>query len=115
MIQFLLTDINIFKYSNLGTIKYNKDSVFSPIYAINMLSKGTYGYDISMYPPSSMLLIFYANGGMSIVDIWGNSYVLSEIHSSLNGVTIKTDFENKKFIVTVPNNATTNLIIFRLK
>ena len=68
-----------------------------------------------MYPPSSMLLIFYANGGMSIVDIWGGSYVLSEIHPSSNGVTINVDFENKKFIITVPDNAATNLIIFRLK
>lgn len=79
------------------------------------MSKGTYSYNISMYPPNSTLLIFYANGGMSIVNILGNAYVLSEIHASLNGVTIKIDFENKKFTITVPNNATTNLIIFRLK
>ena len=45
----------------------------------------------------------------------GGSYVLSEIHPSSNGVTINVDFENKKFIITVPDNAATNLIIFRLK
>ena len=95
------------------SIKY-KNGTFSPIYSTS-LDTGTAQYDLSKYSPGSVLLIFYANGGMSIITIWGGSYSLTEIRKAENGVEISCDYSTKKMSVTVPEKAATILSIIQIK
>lgn len=95
------------------SIKY-KNGTFSPIYSTS-LDTGTAQYDLSKYSPGSVLLIFYANGGMSIITIWGGNYSLTEIRKAANGVEISCDYSTKKMSVTVPEKAATILSIIQIK
>lgn len=95
------------------SIRY-ANGTFSPIYSTN-LDSGTVQYDLSKYSPNSILLIFYANGGMSIINIWGGGYSLAEIRKATNGVEISCDYSTKKMSVTVPEKAATILSIIQIK
>lgn len=95
------------------SIRY-ANGTFSPIYSTN-LDSGTVQYDLSEYSPNSILLIFYANGGMSIINIWGGGYSLAEIRKATNGVEISCDYSTKKMSVTVPEKAATILSIIQIK
>ena len=90
------------------------NGTFSPIYSIT-LDPGTTQYDLSKYPTYSMLLIFYANGGISILSIWLGSYSLIELKKSTNGVQISCDFSTKKMSIIVPEKAATILSIIQIK
>lgn len=90
------------------------NGTFSPIYSIT-LDPGTTQYDLSKYPTYSMLLIFYANGGISILSIWLGSYSLIELKKSINGIQISCDFSTKKMSIIVPEKAATILSIIQIK
>ena len=95
------------------SIRYT-NGTFSPIYSTN-LDSGTAQYDLSKYSPNSILLIFYANGGMSTINVWGGSYSLTEIRKATNGVEISCDYSTKKMSVIVPEKAATILSIIQIK
>lgn len=90
------------------------NGTFSPIYSIT-LDSGTTQYDLSKYPTYSTLLIFYANGGVSILSIWLGSYSLIELKKSMNGIQVSCDFSTKKMSVIVPEKVATILSIIQIK
>ena len=96
-----------------SSIEY-ANGTFSPIYSIT-LDPGTTQYDLSKYSTYSVLLIFYANGGISILSIWLGSYSLIELKKSTNGVQISCDFSTKKMSIVVPEKAATILSIIQIK
>ena len=79
------------------------------------MDPGTTQYDLSKYSTYSVLLIFYANGGISILSIWLGSYSLIELKKSTNGVQISGDFSTKKMSIIVPEKAATILSIIQIK
>ena len=109
--QTVLGAIN--ELNSKPSIRYT-NGTFSPIYSTSLYS-GTVQYDLSEYPTNSILLIFYANGGMSMINIWGGSYSLVEIKKATNGVEISCDYSTKKMSVTVPEKAATILSIIQIK
>lgn len=84
------------------------------IYSAQRASSTT-NISLAAYTLGSTYLIFYANGGMSILDTWGNSYVLNEIHTASNGVTVSADFTNKRLTISVPSGQASNVNILKLK
>ena len=74
------------------------------------MDPGTTQYDLSKYSTYSVLLIFYANGGISILSIWLGSYSLIELKKSTNGVQISCDFSTKKMSIigTIYSKGITN-------